>query len=63
MTDNEARLMSAVLEYEERHRRRTEHLLAVYALSQLLGFMHSLPEDQKRLLSAAAILHDIAIKK
>ena len=62
MTDNEARLMSAVLEYEEGHRRRTEHILAVYALSQLLGFRHSLPEDQKRLLSAAAILHDIAIK-
>ena len=62
MTDSEAKLLSMALAYEEGHPRRTQHILKVYALAMLLGKCEGLREDEKHILHAAAILHDIAIK-
>lgn len=62
MINDEARLMTQVLRYEDGHPRRTQHILKVYALARLLGEQEQLPAEQQQILQAAAILHDIAIK-
>ncbi len=59
---NESNLLKEALCYENGHRRRTQHILKVYALAKLLGEQAGLSEDDRGILQAAAILHDIAIR-
>lgn len=60
--NNEAMLLKEALLYEEGHPRRTQHILKVYGLAKLFGEMEDLPENERMILNAAAILHDIPIK-
>ncbi len=60
--NSEAKLLRDALLYEEGHPRRTQHILKVYALAKLLGESEELPEEEREILQAAAILHDIPIK-
>ena len=60
--NNETHLLYNALCYEEGHSRRTQHILKVYALAKLLGEQEKLPMEERQILQAAAILHDIAIK-
>ena len=62
MEHREAVLLQNALCYEEGHSRRTQHILKVYALAALLAEQENLPREQRRVLGAAAILHDIAIR-
>lgn len=58
----EAALLSHVLTYEEGHPRRTQHILKVLSLTRLLGQAEGLGDDGRRLLQAAAIVHDLPIR-
>ena len=60
--DQETKLLLAALEYEQGHSRRTQHILKVYALAKALGEAAGLELEKRRILQAAAILHDIPIK-
>lgn len=60
--NDETKLLYSVLCFEEGHSRRTQHILKVYALAKLFGEQERLSGEEKRILQAAAILHDIAIK-
>ena len=60
--NSEAKLLRDALLYEEGHPRRTQHILKVYALAKLLGEGEELQEESRKILQAAAILHDIPIK-
>lgn len=60
--NNEAMLLKEALLYEEGHPRRTQHTLKVYGLAKLFGELEDLPENERIILNAAAILHDIPIK-
>lgn len=62
MINDETRLLYSALCFEEGHSRRTQHILKVYALAKLLGEQEKLSAEEKQILQAAAILHDIAIK-
>lgn len=62
MLNHESELLYCALCYEEGHPRRTQHILKVYALAQVLGARAGLSEEERQILQAAAILHDIAIK-
>lgn len=62
MERNETQLLYRALCYEEGHPRRTQHILKVYALAKLLGEQEGLSLEERQILQAAAILHDIAIK-
>lgn len=62
MEDQEQTLLLHALIYEQGHPRRTQHILKVYALTRLLGAEENLREDERRILNAAAILHDIPIR-
>lgn len=58
----ESTLLCHVLCYENGHPRRTQHILKVTALADLLGAREGLPEPARAVLRAAAMLHDIAIR-
>lgn len=60
--DREQALLLDALLYEDGHQRRTEHILKVYGLAKLLAEAESLPREERAVLQAAAILHDIPIK-
>ena len=62
MKKPETKLLLDALLYEEGHPRRTQHILKVYALAKLLGECSGLGEEERQILQAAAILHDIPIK-
>jgi len=62
MQNNESRLLFHALCYEQGHERRTQHILKVYALTKLLGEVEELDAEQRQILQAAAILHDIPIR-
>lgn len=62
MYENEQTLLFQALLYEQGHPRRTQHILKVYALAALLGEREKLGEEGRRILNAAAILHDIPIR-
>lgn len=62
MEEREAALLYSALCYEQGHNRRTQHILKVYALAQMLARRAGLPEEERRVLQAAAILHDIPIR-
>lgn len=59
---NESNLLFQVLCYEEGHIRRTQHILKVYALVKMMGELKGLSLEQRQILQAASILHDIGIK-
>ncbi len=59
----ESKLLMDALLYEQGHPRRTRHILSVYALSRLLGEKEGLDTREMQILGAAAILHDIPIKR
>lgn len=63
MLPDESRLLLDALTYENGHLRRTQHILNVYALAKLLGEQEGLSAHEQQTLRAAAILHDIAIKR
>ena len=60
--NQESILLQNALRYEAGHNRRTQHILKVYALTQLIGEAMGLDAHERRIAQAAAILHDIAIK-
>lgn len=60
--DREQALLLDALLYEDGHRRRTEHILKVYGLARLLAEEQSLSGEERAVLQASAILHDIPIK-
>lgn len=62
MDDQEQTLLLSALLYEQGHPRRTQHILKVYTLARLLGEGENLAQDERRILNAAAILHDIPIR-
>lgn len=62
MKNNETALLHHALLYEQGHIRRTEHILKVYALAKLLGEKQNISPEEKIILHASAIVHDIAIK-
>lgn len=63
MLNDETMLLYHALRYEQGHDRRTQHILKVYALAKLLGELESLSVEEQQILQAAAILHDIAIRR
>lgn len=63
MTHNESILLMNALTYEEGHPRRTRHILSVYAMAQLIGTREGCTENERSVLLAASILHDIPIKR
>lgn len=62
MINDETCLLLSALRHEEGHIRRTQHILKVYSLARLLGEQEQLSEEDRQILQAGAILHDIAIK-
>lgn len=62
MSHQESQLLYQALLYEQGHPRRTQHILKVYALVKLLGEQDGRSEEERTILQAAAILHDIAIR-
>ena len=62
MINNECKLLTDALCYEQGHSRRTQHLLKVYALTKLIAESEFFSFEQEQIVRAAAILHDIAIK-
>lgn len=60
--NNEAYLMQSVILYEEGHVRRTRHLLTVHSLAAMLSSAADISEEDRQIITAAAILHDISIK-
>lgn len=60
--DHESTLLQNALRYEAGHNRRTQHILKVYTLTRLIGEHMGLTARERRIVQAAAILHDIAIK-
>lgn len=61
--ERENRLLLAALLYEQGHPRRTQHILKVYALAKLIGEGEALMPEELEILAAAAILHDIPIRR
>ncbi|MDO4623619.1 MAG: HD domain-containing protein [Eubacteriales bacterium] len=61
--DREQILLKNALLYEGGHRRRTEHILKVYGLTRLIAVSEKVSDSELAILSAAAILHDIPIKR
>lgn len=62
MDDQEQSLLLDALLYEQGHPRRTQHILKVYALARLLGEEEKMGKEERTVLNAAAILHDIPIR-
>ena len=62
MINNECKLLTDALCYEQGHSRRTQHILKVYALTKLIAESEFFSFEQEQIVRAAAILHDIAIK-
>ena len=60
--NQESILLQNALRYEAGHNQRTQHILKVYALTQLIGEAMGLSAHERQIVRAAAILHDIAIK-
>ncbi len=61
--DREQILLKNALTYEDGHKRRTEHILKVYSLTRLIAISERVSDEELKIVSAAAILHDIPIKK
>ncbi len=55
--------MKNALLYEAGHKRRTEHILKVYGMTQLIAASEGISDEDLKIISAAAILHDIPIKR
>lgn len=62
MDNRETELLYQALCYEQGHPRRTQHILKVYALAKMLGEREGCTPEERIILQAAAILHDIAIR-
>ena len=62
MRKEEMQLLTSALKYEQGHRRRTQHILKVYAMAGLLGRARNIDEKDQYLLNRRAVVHDIAIK-
>ena len=60
--EQEAALLCHALTYEAGHPRRTQHILKVLALARLLGQSEGLDTEERRILQAAAIVHDLPIR-
>lgn len=58
----EAALLLHALLYEAGHPRRTQHILKVLELARLLGREAGLNGGERRILQAAAIVHDLPIR-
>lgn len=56
-------LMSEMIKYYEGDPKRTQHFIKVHSFSKLIGEMEGIDEEQQRILEAAALVHDIGIKK
>ncbi len=54
-------LIQKAIQFDRGDARRIQHFLKVYAYADLIGRLENLPEEQQRILIAAAILHDIGI--
>lgn len=62
MDEKENNLLLAALKYENGHNRRTQHIIKVYTLAKSIACRQNLNGADCRVLCAAAILHDIAIR-
>ena len=62
MRKEEMQLLTSALKDEQGHRRRTQHILKVYAMAGLLGRARNIDEKGQYLLNRRAVVHDIAIK-
>jgi len=54
-------LLCRAIAYDHGDPRRIQHLLKVHAFAALIGEREGLPENEQRVLEAAAVLHDIGI--
>lgn len=52
----------AMIEYFGKDRRRINHFMKVYALADAIAEGERLPEQERRTLCVAALMHDIGIK-
>lgn len=55
-------LLSAALQYEKGHSRRSRHILSVLGLCELIADGENLTQEEREAVFAAAILHDIPIR-
>ena len=55
-------LLSAALQYEKGHSRRSRHILSVLGLCELIADGENLSQEARETVFAAAILHDIPIR-
>ncbi|WRS28520.1 HD domain-containing protein [Oscillospiraceae bacterium MB08-C2-2] len=56
-----AKLMTAMVQYDQGDAKRIQHFIKVHNLAAVIGKMESLEEDMQCILETAAILHDIGI--
>lgn len=60
---NHNRLVMEMIQYYEGDPARIQHFLKVYEFSKLMGELEGLDEKTRNILEAAALVHDIGIKK
>lgn len=56
-------LAAKMIEYYTGDPNRIQHFLKVHSLARLIGVRENLPEQELNILEAAALTHDIGIKK
>ena len=56
-------LISEMVDYDAGCPQRIQHFLKVYAFSKELGMLEQLPAQEQQILEAAAIVHDIGIRR
>ncbi|MDD6790394.1 MAG: HD domain-containing protein [Lachnospira sp.] len=61
MNDNEE-LIQAMIDYDTGMPKQIQHFLKVYEFAHLIAIGEKLPEDIRRTLETAAIVHDIGIR-
>ena len=62
MEHREEQLLQDAVMFEQGHLRRSTHILQVYALTKIIANGEKLSKQERNVVQAAAILHDIAIK-
>lgn len=56
-----AALLQAMVEYDRGDARRIQHLVKVHDFAQMIAIAEGMDEDERFVLEAAAILHDVGI--
>ena len=62
MKNQVAKIIQAMIRYNEADPRRIQHALKVYAFAKNIGELEGLTENQLEVIEIASVLHDIGIK-